>query len=106
MLADILRFINYEPPSVKHQINGCPPNDNNCPMGHTCNIVRSRTCPNGEFILNKSQVSELDCQLAMCYAENLEIQDNRNKIHRTVGINIQARAFEKKKWPFGINLGS
>ena len=90
MLADILRFINDEPPSVKDPIETCPQSDANCPMGYTCNIVRSRTCANGECILNKSQVCELDCQLALCNAEDRQIQSNRNKFHLTGGKDSEA----------------
>ena len=90
MLADILKFINDEPPSIKDPIEGCPPHDTNCPMGYMCNIVRSRTCANGECILNKSQVCELDCQLALCNAEDQKVEENRNLFHMAGGKDSSA----------------
>ena len=107
MLADILKFINDEPPSIKDPIEGCPPHDTNCPMGYMCNIVRSRTCANGECILNKSQVCELDCQLALCNAEDQKIQENRNLFHMAGGrtrVPQNLQACGRKTRQYGINL--
>ena len=42
-------------------------------VARTCNIVRSRGCANGECLLKKSQVCELDCQLALCNAEDRKV---------------------------------
>ena len=87
MLADILRFINDEPPSVKDPIEGCPQSETRCPVGYTCNVVRSRTCRDGECILNKTQVCELDCQLTICNLEDHEIEYKRHLLDAAGGKN-------------------
>lgn len=102
MLADILRFINDEPPSVKDPIEGCPSSARaNCPVGYTCNVVRSRTCRDGECILNKTQVCELDCQLTMCNQEDFDIQQKRQAVV-TAGGKDTISAPQSTRDPFQI----
>ena len=77
ILEEILNFLQDEPTSVADPIESCENYKNTCPIGYICNVIRARTCQNGECILKKTTVCELDCQMTICNEADKAIESQR-----------------------------
>ena len=80
ILTDILNFMQDEPKTVPDPLEACEQSETECPVGYMCNVVRARTCSNGECILKKTTVCELNCQLTICTDVDQQIEKQRSSL--------------------------